>query len=159
MRIRTSSSSCARVFRGGGTGNLEAWHRARRGSVTSLSHSDWQGSVGSAGKQASGPQGNLEDCSCGVPECRSSQCLGCLPSSPWGSRVSVKSPAWAWRSGRSGAASACDAAPACSSGCLEEAAAGVTPDPAQRRKRDQQSPRKLFPGLPHTLPCLERHHH
>lgn len=58
MRMRISSSSCARVFRGGGIGILAAWHKARKRSVTSYSHSDRQRAVVSAGKQASGSQGN-----------------------------------------------------------------------------------------------------
>lgn len=67
MRMRISSSSCARVFRGGRIGILPAWHKARKRSVTSYSHSDRQGAVGSAGKLASGSQSNHWVCTtCGV---------------------------------------------------------------------------------------------
>lgn len=125
MRMRMSSSSCARVFLGGGIGILAAWHKVRR-SVTSCTHNDRQGAVGSAGKRASGFQGG------DLKIQEHNQWLRCLPASLWGCRVSGKCPVWAWKNGRQVAASACDAGPARSSGCLaEKAATGVIPDPAQ----------------------------
>lgn len=67
MRMRISSSSCARVFRGVRIGILLAWHKARKRSVTSYSHSDRQGAVGSTEKQVSGSQSNHWVCTtCGV---------------------------------------------------------------------------------------------
>lgn len=121
MRMRMSSSSCALVFRGGGSGILAAWHKVRR-SVMSCTHSDRQGAVGSAGKRASRSQGG------DLKTQEHNQWLRCLPASLWVCRVSGKCPAWAWRNGRQAAASACGAGPAHSSGCLaEKAETGVVP--------------------------------
>lgn len=146
MRMRMSSSSCALVFRRGGIGILPAWHKVRR-SVTSCTHSDRQGAVGSAGKQASGSQGG------DLKTKEHNQWLRCLPASLWGCRVSGKCPAWAWRNGRQAAASACDAEPARSSGCLaEKAEAGVIADPAQCWEKNCRAQESHLPGLPHLRP-------
>lgn len=72
MRMRISSSSCARVFRGGGNGILPAWHKTRKRFDTTYSQRDRQGAVGSAGKLASGSQSNCWVCSC-ASELRNSQ--------------------------------------------------------------------------------------
>lgn len=100
MRMRISSSSCARVFRGGGIGILATWHKARKRSVTSYSHSDRQRAVVSAGKWPQGPKVTAGSVPLESSELRNSQWLKCLPSSLWECRVSGKCPAWAWRSGR-----------------------------------------------------------
>lgn len=146
MRMRMSSSSCALVFRGGGIGNLPAWHKVRRRSVTSCTHSDRQGAVGSAGKRASGSQGG------DLKTQEHNQWLRCLPASLWGCRVSGTCPAWAWRNGRQAAASACDAGPARSSGCLAEKAETGVPDPAQCWEKNCRAQESHLPGLPHLRP-------
>jgi hypothetical protein len=59
MRTRMSSSSCARVFRGGGIGTLTAWHKA--GVLGQVCRRNGQEALGSSFPLGNWPRGAQGD--------------------------------------------------------------------------------------------------